>query len=130
MSIITVEVSGILICFETDRNIFSCFLAGLPSCLPKLECSHWCNIDYSSHVGSKVDVMCSCPVEYVLDERDMKSCLPTCAVGNGGCQHHCLDVPMTDGPIREGLFINYWRPLCTCQLKYILDPDGKSCSGK
>nr|CAD7568375.1 unnamed protein product [Timema californicum] len=62
------------------------------------------------------EVKCSCWEGYQLNSTDRRSCMRTCRIGNGGCQHHCLD---TD----QGV-------VCTCQHKYLLGHDGRICSGK
>nr|CAD7439434.1 unnamed protein product [Timema bartmani] len=60
------------------------------------------------------EVKCSCWQGYQLNSTDRRSCMRTCRIGNGGCQHHCLD---TD----QGV-------VCTCQHKYLLGHDGRTCS--
>ncbi|XP_042211424.1 signal peptide, CUB and EGF-like domain-containing protein 1 isoform X2 [Homarus americanus] len=54
---------------------------------------------------------CGCREGYVLVRA--RHCQPTCAVGNGGCQHHCHQT--TGGPA------------CTCHSQYLLAADGQSC---
>ncbi|XP_076068063.1 signal peptide, CUB and EGF-like domain-containing protein 3 [Oratosquilla oratoria] len=54
---------------------------------------------------------CACREGSVLVSR--KQCRQTCAVGNGGCQHHCHQTPSGTA--------------CTCHPKYLLASDGHSC---
>nr|XP_045607843.1 signal peptide, CUB and EGF-like domain-containing protein 1 [Procambarus clarkii] len=54
---------------------------------------------------------CGCREGYVLVRTT--HCHPTCAVGNGGCQHKCQQGPTA--------------PSCTCHPQYLLAADGHSC---
>ncbi|XP_046395784.1 signal peptide, CUB and EGF-like domain-containing protein 2 [Ischnura elegans] len=103
-------------------------IAGPSLCPPSLGCKYGCQVDFSTHVGARVGVKCSCPRGYVLDERDMKSCVPTCSIGNGGCQHICHDgIQTTSVPAQKGEVHGRRRTSCSCQPKYILGTDGKTC---
>ncbi|XP_071450823.1 signal peptide, CUB and EGF-like domain-containing protein 2 [Hetaerina americana] len=104
-------------------------IAGSDSCPASLGCRYGCELDFSSHVGARVGIRCSCPRGYALDERDMKLCVPTCSIGNGGCQHVCHDAASTaTGPARKGVAHgNSRRPSCSCQPKYLLGADGRTC---
>eukprot|EP00057_Strongylocentrotus_purpuratus_P009497 XP_011663971.1 PREDICTED: signal peptide, CUB and EGF-like domain-containing protein 1 isoform X8 [Strongylocentrotus purpuratus] len=72
---------------------------------PDLDCAHYC-VDVAN--GQSI---CQCRPGYLLS--GSKNCIPTCLLGNGGCQHVCTDSPI--------------GPLCSCHEKYNLHTDGRTC---
>ena len=79
-------------------------------CSERLGCDHHCQYD-AKNSGAR-GMSCACRPGYLL-HADKRSCVATCAIGNGGCQHKCTDT--ADGAV------------CSCHVKYMLHADGKHC---
>lgn len=79
-------------------------------CSERLGCEHHCQYDARSTGGRTMS--CACRPGYLL-HANKRSCVATCSVGNGGCQHKCTDT--ADGAV------------CSCHVKYMLHADGRQC---
>ncbi|KRX99975.1 Signal peptide, CUB and EGF-like domain-containing protein 2 [Trichinella pseudospiralis] len=82
---------------------FSCILKKPSQICDQLGCTHGCVKEFGS---------CYCKSGYHLHS-DGRTCISTCSIGNGGCQHNCLDT-------RQGT-------ICMCHSGYFLARDEHSC---
>ncbi|KAL4225593.1 signal peptide protein [Mactra antiquata] len=76
-------------------------------------CQKYRGCEHSCRTTPQGSVICTCRNGFKLHS-NTKTCIQTCKIGNGGCQHVCTDK-------QDGV-------TCSCAIDYILSSDNKTCT--